>query len=155
MAGTPTRLDLPESLRDRDEIDLGSEDRRTLKAHTEDLLVIPLTDGDTPRHGHSIGLYTVVSESGGVYMVNLDGHGVCDCPDMTYNHPPSGCKHLRHVGIATTETPLPGPGEPAAPYADEIDIVMARVLDRLPDIEDRDRRHLHDILAGIPGVDII
>lgn len=51
-------------------------------------------------------MYTVVSESGQTYTVDLET-GACDCADAFYRHPKDGCKHVRRVRFATGRRSVP------------------------------------------------
>lgn len=54
------------------------------------------------------GLYTVVSESGSAYTVDLDGYGRCDCPDATHNlDDTERCKHQIRALVAMGRLSVP------------------------------------------------
>lgn len=53
------------------------------------------------------GLYVVVSQSGGEYLVDHAG-GACECPDDTYGDDDHACKHRRRVAFATGAEAIPG-----------------------------------------------
>lgn len=78
------------------------------RALTEYMTV--LEDGDE-RSRDAPGLYTVTSESGSQYLVDI-GLPACECPDFRYRNRP--CKHVRRVLFAIGCRGLPGwidPGE--------------------------------------------
>ena len=52
------------------------------------------------------GLYTVVSESGRSYTVDVET-GTCECDDAFYRRPEGGCKHVRRVEFATGRRSIP------------------------------------------------
>jgi hypothetical protein len=71
-------------------------DRRTVRAATEYLTVLPKAPG----------VYRVVSGSGNGYVVDTEA-GVCTCPDARYHDPGEGCKHLRRVQMETGARAIP------------------------------------------------
>ena len=94
--------------------------RNTPASQAESL--VPDLDAMTPRAARAWrermavsviggGRYTVASESGGSYTVDLPGKR-CTCPDHTMRG--ERCKHLRRVAIEITEGRLPRPGFRAA-----------------------------------------
>lgn len=96
-------------------------DGRTVRAHTERMVVVPHTTPD----GECIGLYDVHT-TGGEYLVDLvDGNG--DCPDMIHNRPAGGCKHLRRVRFMVDAGILPGDGDDATAYLDALDDVRGEL----------------------------
>jgi hypothetical protein len=91
--------------------------RRSMRARIQQMVVIPQVD----PNGNCIGLYDVHSlESGEVYTVVLD-LSQCSCEDMQYNDPDGGCKHIKRVAMAITETDLPAPGKQIGEYPTSID----------------------------------
>ena len=68
------------------EIDETLSDRE-IRALTERLVVL---GRDAP------GLFTVFSEEGTEYTVDIHDGGACTCPDVEFNDPEDGCKH-QHV----------------------------------------------------------
>lgn len=110
---------------------------RAYRARNERMVVVPRED----NHEVCIGLYDVVT-TGGSYVV--DGvDGVCDCPDMEYNRPDDGCKHVRRVAYMLERTSLPGEGEDSAGYNDALNQLheslsseIARLRDRLGETEE-------------------
>jgi hypothetical protein len=90
-----------DSMTQFDTADLESDgtdlDDRDVRALTEFLTVVP----EAP------GLYTVTSQSGAEYTVDIES-GACTCPDAQYNlDPGESCKHARRCAFETGETPLP------------------------------------------------
>jgi hypothetical protein len=94
--------------------------RNTPASQAESL--VPDLDAMTPRAARAWrermavtavgeGCYTVASESGGNYTVDLPQKR-CSCPDHTMRG--ERCKHLRRVAIEITEERLPRPGFRAA-----------------------------------------
>lgn len=75
-------------------------DERDVRALTEYLTVLD----DLGRACGADGLYLVVSQSGGEYLVDARG-GACECPD--HEHRGARCKHLRRVAFATGARPVP------------------------------------------------
>jgi len=69
---------------------------RTVRALTDDLLVV----ADAP------GLYRVYGEDGDEYTVDTST-GPCTCPDAEYRDPDGGCKHVRRVAFHTGERAVP------------------------------------------------
>ena len=97
--------------------ELSAKKRRSARARTQQMVVIPQMDPD----GECIGMYDVHSlESGEVYTVILD-LSRCSCKDMEFNRPESGCKHLKRVAIEINETGLPAPGQQAGEYPTSIE----------------------------------
>lgn len=80
----------------------GSEDAELdFRALTEYLTVLP--DGDV-RARSSPDLYTVTSESGSEYLVDMR-EGACECADNQYRE--RRCKHIRRVAFATGHRAIP------------------------------------------------
>ena len=77
-------------------------DDRDVRALTEYMSVLPHVRGSESADG----LYTVVSESGNTYTVDVD-LGACDCDDAFYRQPKDGCKHVRRVRFATGRRSIP------------------------------------------------
>lgn len=139
-----TLTDTPPKYRDADPSDLDASERRTHKAYTEPMVVIPeVTDDDV-----CLGLYTVHSTSGRTYFVDADT-GACECPDATYNHPEGGCKHARRVSIGIINGDLPGDGDDASDYMAALDD-MARSL---ASERDRLRSRIEDFETLIAALD--
>jgi hypothetical protein len=122
MALTSTTLDRSTEYENADMESLSSDERRAVRARTENMVVVPETDAD----GICIGLYTVYSESGEHYEVDLDHEQRCDCPDTQYNHA-ENCKHRRRVAITVTETDCPAPGQPLGEYEDTLEGVRQQL----------------------------
>lgn len=106
--------------------DLESAERRTYRARTEPMLVVPETypakrhkiGGGPFEEGEATGIYTVFSSSGSEYEVDL-AERACTCPDMQENPPETGCKHFRRVALMVDgDQPLPARGEDARGYWD-------------------------------------
>lgn len=119
-----------------DEIDmdaLDASERRTVRARTDPMLVVPQTDGD----GAAIGLYYVYSMSGRQYVVDVEAQNACTCPDMEHNEPVNGCKHRKRVAMMIEETSLPAPGTGAADYWHALDALLDRVGDERDDLRQR------------------
>lgn len=55
-----------------------------------------------------IGVYTVHSQSGSVYEVNVFETS-CTCPDCHRNSPEDGCKHIRRVKLEIRNETVPRP----------------------------------------------
>lgn len=75
---------------------------RDVRALTECMSVL----SDVGIAAGADGLYTVVSESGRSYTVDIET-GACDCDDAFYRDPNGGCKHVRRVGFATGRRSIP------------------------------------------------
>lgn len=112
--------------------DLDGGKKRALRARTERMVVIPQIDAD----GDCIGIYDVHSQSGKTYVVDITQPGRCDCPDMQYNEPESGCKHRRRVAMMFRETDLPRPGENADDYMAALDRTHAALKRELAELLD-------------------
>jgi len=104
------RLD-PESDPDADMGNLDGDQRRTYRARTERMVVIPRINADDC----CTGLYDVVSASGTTYTVGW-GKGQSECKDAMFNNPEHGCKHRRRVEMMVEEAQLPAPNEDASEY---------------------------------------
>ncbi|MEA5387137.1 hypothetical protein VB779_08750 [Haloarculaceae archaeon H-GB11] len=89
-----------ETVTDASNTDLDERDRRALEQY---LTVLP-AEG---RAAGAPDLYTVVSQSGKSYLVDLR-LGRCECPDAEHRDPDGGCKHVRRVEFATGARPVPG-----------------------------------------------
>jgi predicted nucleic acid-binding Zn finger protein len=107
--------------------ELDSDQRRTARAVTEKMLVVP----EYTRAGYATGMYRVYSQSQRQYTVSLPD-GACDCPNMIHNAPESGCKHLRRVrALANHDTNrFPATDEPVAGYAEELRELLTAIDDR-------------------------
>ncbi|PGF16074.1 hypothetical protein CP556_08060 [Natrinema sp. CBA1119] len=79
--------------------------KRSRRARTEPMSVLPLGDG----------LYEVESASDHTYLVDLEA-GRCTCPDHVFRE--ARCKHVRRVAIEITEGRTPPPGEVAVDCRD-------------------------------------
>ena len=90
---TPARLEA----RATDDRCIDERDERALQQF---LTVLP----ETGRARGADGLFLVVSESGGEYLVDAREQR-CECPD--HEHRRVRCKHLRRVAFATAERPVP------------------------------------------------
>ena len=77
-------------------------DDRTRRALEECMSVLDDVGGADPE----AGLYTVVGENGGTYLVDTIA-GACECPDSEYREPDGGCKHVRRARFATGQTAVP------------------------------------------------
>lgn len=75
-------------------------DERDAAALTEYMSVL----ADIGRARGAPGLYTVVGQNGGTYLVDTDT-GACECPDHEYRD--VRCKHVRRVAFATGQRDLP------------------------------------------------
>jgi len=75
---------------------------RDVRALTEYMSVLPHIE----CNGNADGLYSVVSESGRTYTVDVE-LGACDCDDAFYRQPDGGCKHVRRVRFATDRRSIP------------------------------------------------
>jgi hypothetical protein len=80
--------------------DCSELEQRDVRALTEYMTVLP----EMGRAENAPDLYLVVSESGSEYLVDTR-EGACECPDAVNRD--VRCKHLRRVGYATGETPIP------------------------------------------------
>jgi len=119
-----TRLDADGAGDDVSHLD--GEKKRSHKARTEEMVVIPHVDPD----GYCIGMYDVLSASGSVYTVDLENQHACECPDEQYNRPEEGCKHRKAVALRIQETPLPAPDDDAAAYFDALGEMLSRLQRR-------------------------
>lgn len=79
--------------------ELAAFEKRDVKALTQYLTVLD----SIGRVKDADGLYLVVSQSGGEYMVDTHD-GICECPDSRYRN--VRCKHRRRVAFATGERPI-------------------------------------------------
>lgn len=77
-------------------------ERRSLDALTRCMTVLP----DEGAAAGVDGLYTVVSDSGKAYVVDVR-EGTCECPDHEYRKPSGGCIHRRRVAFAIGAEPVP------------------------------------------------
>ena len=77
-------------------------DDRDVKALTEYMSVLPHVRSTEKQDG----MYSVVSESGRTYTVDVD-LGACDCDDAFYRQPDGGYKHVRRVRFATGRRSIP------------------------------------------------
>jgi hypothetical protein len=75
---------------------------RDVRALTE--YIIPLEE--IGRVKDADGLFLVVGESGKEYTVDV-WNRACDCPDMEYNNPDGGCKHIRRCEFESGIRPIP------------------------------------------------
>lgn len=91
---------------------LDGDERRSVRARTENMVVVPHTDGE----GVCVGMYEVRSESGSQYTVDLDRERGCTCPDAQYNAEGERCKHRKRVAMTVTETDCPAPGQHIGDY---------------------------------------
>jgi len=82
--------------------DASTLDDRTRRALEECMSVLGDVGGADPE----AGLYTVVGENGGTYLVDVID-GTCECPDSEYRDPDGGCKHVRRARLATGQTAIP------------------------------------------------
>lgn len=121
---------------DQDADRLTEMERRTLRARTDAMLVVPRADPG----GECIGMYDVFSASGSWYVVDLAAAGeqVCDCPDAEHNRPDRGCKHYRRIKLAIDETPLPAPSESTSPYWPWIEEQIRHLTAEFPGVLDVD-----------------
>ena len=72
--------------------------RREVRALTERLVVL---DCDAP------GLFTVYSEEGTRYSVNIQNGGACTCPDVQFSDPDEGCKHQHAAQFLAGDREIP------------------------------------------------
>ena len=72
--------------------------RREVRALTERLIVL---DRDAP------GLFTVYSEEGIGYTVDIQDGGACTCPDVQFNDPEEGCKHQHAARFLAGDREIP------------------------------------------------
>ena len=77
-------------------------DDRDVRALTECMSVL----SDIGMVAGADGLYSVISESGRSYTVDIET-GACDCDDAFYRDPDGGCKHVRRVQFATGRRSIP------------------------------------------------
>ena len=78
---------IPETLSDRE-----------IRALTERLVVL---NRDAP------GLFTVFSEEGTEYTVDIQDGGACTCPDVEFNDPEGGCKHQHAARFLAGDRDVP------------------------------------------------
>ena len=109
---------------------------RTVRALTDDLLVV----ADAP------GLYRVYGKDGDEYTVNAET-GACTCPDTEYRDPDGGCKHVRRVEFHT--------GERAVPAWVDRDAVDPLLVKRLADSVDGDGDAQAQVVATDGGQEIV
>ncbi|MWG33120.1 hypothetical protein [Halomarina oriensis] len=109
-----------------------ADDRRTWRARTQSMLVLPETDTE----GDATGLYHVFSQSGSNYLADpeLDS---CTCPDMAHNDPENGCKHIRRVSLAIDETSLPARTESTDDYWTEFDATTTNIAEQIENLNER------------------
>ena len=79
--------EIPETLTDRE-----------IRALTERLVVL---DRNAP------GLFTVFSEEGTEYTVDIHDGGACTCPDVEFNDPEGGCKHQHAARFIVGDRAIP------------------------------------------------
>lgn len=115
---------------------LTETEKRTFRARTQPMLVVPRVDPD----GECIGMYDVFTGSGSWYVVDLVGGGrrMCDCPDAEHTAPEKGCKHYRRVKLGIDETALPAPSDSAEGYWDWLFEQIRVVTDMFPAALDGD-----------------
>lgn len=77
-------------------------DERDAMALTQYMTVLD----DVGRARDADRLYTVVSQSGRTYLVDVDQRA-CECDDAFYRQPTGGCKHVRRVEFATGRREIP------------------------------------------------
>lgn len=114
-----------------------SADQRERDGRTENMVVLPVVD----QYDHCTGEYLVYSESGSSYDVTMDSRETCDCLDMTFNSPSSGCKHIQRVGNQIAEGDLPAPDQPGADFMDRLRDAREDLAARLEDdgLDDAER----------------
>jgi len=80
---------------------------RTLRALGESMTVINQNVPEFPNIDveNSPGLFIVVTATG-TYLVDII-EGTCTCPDMRWNSPNGGCKHVRRARFATGAKAIP------------------------------------------------
>jgi hypothetical protein len=128
------QIDLPAEFRsvtDASEIDDAGA-RRSYRAHTEEMLVLPHI-GHTDR---CVGMYTVHSESGEEYAVDVAANA-CSCPDQSHNDPAGGCKHIRRVKLEVEETALPGQGDDVESFYNAVDARRAGYVAKVEEMLER------------------
>lgn len=86
---------------------------REESAHTEHMVVVPVFD----EWGEAYEEYEVTTESGSTYAVDPYGEG--ECPDMIFNSPSDGCKHIQRVVQRLNAGAVPAPGHDVEPYLTE------------------------------------
>lgn len=118
IAQTAT-LDVGTEPKDMDALD--SDERRAVRARTENMVIVPQADAD----GTCIGMYDVYSQSGEHYVV-LDHEQGCNCEDTKFNHA-ENCKHRRRVALEITEAGCPAPGQQVGDYAGKLADVRAEL----------------------------
>lgn len=91
---------------------------REESAHRENMVVVPQFDEwGMVYEGGETKNYTVTTESGSSYEVSPYGEG--ECPDMLFNSPSNGCKHVQRVITMLNAGDLPEPGEEVGWYMTE------------------------------------
>ncbi len=82
--------------------------KRDVRAATESMYVDLEDRADTTEITveEADEMAIVHSEDGTPHVVNYGGVAG-DCPDMQYNEPNGGCKHIRRAQMATGEKPVP------------------------------------------------
>ena len=107
----PATLDVESTDENPDMGALDADERRALRARTENMIVVPQTDTD----GRCIGMYEVFSQSGSQYTVDLDRPHGCTCPDTEYRNA-RNCKHRRRVALEISFAGCPAPDQPVGDY---------------------------------------
>lgn len=86
---------------------------RRESAHTEHMVAVPQFD----EYGVAYTLFDVTTESGSHYEASPYGSG--NCPDMTFNNPSDGCKHVHRVVLRLQAGDIPEPDEEVHEYMTE------------------------------------
>ncbi|WP_135823008.1 hypothetical protein [Halostella litorea] len=97
--------------------ELSANHRRTARAVTESMIVVPHATDD----GTATTIYHVYSASQSQYTVDL-GNATCDCPDARRRDPDNGCKHVRRVRMlmAGDDSSFPAPGDDVRAYVADL-----------------------------------
>ena len=139
----PATLDV-ESADDHPDMDaLDADERRAVRARTQNMIVIPQTDPD----GRCIGMYEVVSESGSQYTVDLDRPHGCTCPDTEYRNA-RNCKHRRRVALEISFAGCPAPDQPVGEYEGRL-ADLRKSLERRRKAVSKDLETIEGLLAPL------
>ncbi|WP_135855291.1 hypothetical protein [Halorussus salinus] len=136
----PLTLAPPTELKDADEDELATDEKRELRAHTQEMLIIPHADED----GYCTGTYDIHRPAKDPYTVNpreLDeSPSVMMCGDMQYRRPSGGCKHIRRIQTMVEQDLLPDEDEDATEYLENLVDTYERLVEERDELTDQQAR---------------